>query len=175
MLGTNPSRNKPFILGTNPSRNKPYILGDLLSRNKPFILGTNPSRNKPYILGTNPSRNKPFILGTNSFLLGTNLLFQRHFFCGTHAVKQQGWNGCRLLTGQHTRESIPATMVGSCFKGAIVGAGTGSTSGLSKMTPRKTRRSDAAKRFCFPCLQIFLKSLLRRVKGKQGSFLPPTL
>ena len=163
MLGTIPSRNKPFILGTNPSRNKPYILGDLLSRNKPFILGTN------------PSRNKPFILGTNSFLLGTNLLFQRLFFCGTHAVKQQGWNGCRLLTGQHTRESIPATMVGSCFKGAIVGAGTGSSSGLSKMTPGKTRRSDAAKRFCFPCLQIFLKSLLRRVKGKQGSFLPPTL
>ena len=69
MLGTNPSRNNPFILGTNPSRNKPYILGDLLSRNKPFILGTNPSRNKPYILGTCSKRNKPFILGTNSFLV----------------------------------------------------------------------------------------------------------
>ena len=153
MLGTNPSRNNPFILGTNPSRNKPYILGDLLSRNKPFILGTNPSRNKPYILGTNPSRNKPFILGTNSFFVRNKpIILETNFLCGTHAVKQQGWNGCRLLTGQHTRESIPATMVGSCFKGAIVGAGTGSSSGLSKMTPRKTRRSDAAKRFCFPCL-----------------------
>ena len=153
MLGTNPSRNNPFILGTNPSRNKPYILGDLLSRNKPFILGTNPSRNKPYILGTCSKRNKPFILGTNSFLVRNKpIILETIFFCGTHAVKQQGWNGCRLLTGQHTRESIPATMVGSCFKGAIVGAGTGSSSGLSKMTPRKTRRSDAAKRFCFHCL-----------------------
>ena len=85
MLGTNPSRNKPFILGTNPSRNKPYILGDLLSRNKPFILGTNPSRNKPYILGTNPSRNKPFILGTNSFFVRNKPIILETFFL---------WNSC---------------------------------------------------------------------------------